>query len=95
LGTDKAESAERSNPFVETANFARCRVFVENAFRNAASQFRLHSFQSITSSHFVAGCNREFDIFDKCADAADPVCVEFGAARIATDALFGLRRIGH
>ena len=53
------------------------------------------SFSACCGGLLVAAGDGRFDLLDEAADAADARTVDLGAAVVATDALLGLRRIGH
>ena len=68
---------------------------MHHAAGNTASEFGLGSLERSGSGILVTGFSCGFDFLHEATDAAHAGAVHFGTGIVATDALTGLRRVGH
>jgi hypothetical protein len=68
---------------------------VNDAARDAASDFRLNRLERGCSVGLLARGNRRFDLLDEGPDTADSRLVDGRAVRVSADAILGLRRVRH
>ena len=91
----ESKCSKRGDSLRKARHLPRDCVLVHHAARNTASHFRLCSLERCSSSFLVTGFASGFDFFDETTDAADACGVDFRTAVVATNALTGLRRVGH
>ena len=89
------KESERGDALRKAAHLASSSVLMHDTASNTACHFWLGVPEGGLSSVLVASFERSLNPLHVVADAAHARTVYFGAAVVATDALLGLRRIGH
>src|SRR3954467_6725305 len=88
-------SAERRNPLGEPRKFPRGGLLVNDSAGNAAGELGLCHSESFGGVLRLARRNCRLDGLDEGPDAADSRVVDGRPRGVATDTLFGLRRVRH
>src|SRR3546814_2994225 len=86
--SEYVKSAESGDRLCEAAELPRSRILVQNAFGNAAGQFRLNLCNGRRCGILIASGQSSFHLLHIGANATDAVAVNLCTARVATDTLF-------
>src|SRR3546814_184794 len=86
--SEYVKSAESGDRLCEAAELPPSRILVQNAFGNAAGQFRLNLCNGRRCGILIASGQSSFHLLHIDPDATDAFAVNLCPARVATDTLF-------